>query len=78
MASSLELVAEMPKNMTEVDVHGTSDGQPVIAKKTTTDHLKTGRASMHLPVLDPPSKCACLNLASDPPLPPLPPTGQNQ
>jgi hypothetical protein len=72
MASSLELVAETPENVTEVDVHGTSNGRPVKAKKMTTDSLKTGRASMHPPVLDLPSKRAHLNLAADPPLPPTP------
>jgi hypothetical protein len=78
MASSLKSIAETPETMTEVDVHGTSDGQPVKAHKLTRDRLKTGRASMFPLVLDPPSKRARLNLAADaPPLPPMPAAGRN-
>jgi hypothetical protein len=73
MESSLESVAEMPKNVTEVDLHGTSDSQPVKADKSTRDRLKAGRASMFPSVLDPPSKRARLDLAVDAPLlPPMP------
>jgi hypothetical protein len=73
MASSLESVAETPKNMKEVYVHGISDGQPVKAHKSTKDRLKTGRALKFPPALDPLSKRAHLNLAADaPPLPPTP------
>jgi hypothetical protein len=86
MASSLESVAEITENVTEVDVYGTSDARPVKAKKTTTDRLKTERASMHPTVLDPAFKRPRLHLAADPPLPPTPeppppppppPAGQN-
>jgi hypothetical protein len=74
MASNFESVVEMPKTVTEVDVHGTFDGQPVKThklKKPVKDCLKEGRASMIPPVLDSPSKCAHLDFAADaPPTPP--------
>jgi hypothetical protein len=78
MASTLKLVVEMPEMVTEVDVHGTLDEQPVKthkSKKPVKDRHKAGRASMISPNLDSPSKLACLDFAGDAPpllLPPLP------
>jgi hypothetical protein len=86
MASTLESVIKTPETVTEVDVHGTFDGQPVKAHKLKRDRLKAGRASMFPPVLDFLSKRARLDLATDasplppapPPMPPPPPpAGQN-
>jgi hypothetical protein len=76
MASTLESVVETPETVTEVDVHGIFDGQPVKAHKSKRDRLKAGRASMIPPVLDSPSKRACHDFAADAP-PLLPPAGRN-
>jgi hypothetical protein len=73
MASTLESVVETPETVTEDDVNGTFDGQPVKAHKSKRDRLKAGRASMIPPVLVSPSILARLDFAVDaPPLPPAP------
>jgi hypothetical protein len=73
-----EIWGVTPETVTEVDVHGTFDRQPVKAHESKRDRLKARRASMFPPVLDSPSIRARLDLAADaPPLPPAPPAGRN-
>jgi hypothetical protein len=60
----------MPETVTEVNVHGTLDKQPVKThklKKHVKDRNKVGRASMVPPGLDQPFKHACLDFAEDAP-----------
>jgi hypothetical protein len=68
MTSTLELVVETPEMVTEVNVHGTLDKQPVKthkSKKHVKDRNMAGRASMVPPSLDQPSKHASLDFAED-------------
>jgi hypothetical protein len=71
MASTLESVVETTKMVTEVDVHGTLDEQPVkthkLKKHIKQDRNKAGRALVVPPSLDQLSKRASLDFAEDAP-----------